>query len=70
MKIPLGFSRSTDKVREHLMKTATADVKQFLLKDNPLKLIKESSLKLKLKAVEEDEEKANKVEFKPPYLES
>lgn len=60
-------------MREHLLQKAQPDVKQFLVKDNKLKFIKEASLKVKLKAVEEDEEKEEKKGkevFKPPYLDS
>lgn len=37
-------------------------MKQFLQKENPLRMINEAKLKLKLKAVEEEESKAS--EFK------
>ena len=39
MKIPANFSRSVDKVRDHFLKDAKEDVKQFLVKDNKLKYI-------------------------------
>jgi hypothetical protein len=32
--MPVGFSRSVDKVREHLEKKATPDVNQFLKEKN------------------------------------
>ena len=53
MKIPNGFSRSNDKVRENLMQSAAPDVKQFLLKNNPLRYINPDKLKLQLKGEEE-----------------
>lgn len=54
MKIPSGYSRSSDKVREHLLKDAQPDVKQFLVKNNPLQFIDPTKLRLQLK---DDEEK-------------
>lgn len=56
-KIPQGYSRSVDKVREHLQATTTSDVKQFLDKDNQLKFINPDNFKLQLK--DDEEEKKN-----------
>jgi len=49
-RIPLSYSRSVDKVREHLLAKADTDVKQFLLAENPLQFINPDNLKLQLKA--------------------
>ena len=37
-KVPEGYSRSADKLRDWLLETPP-EVKQFLMKDNPLKFI-------------------------------
>lgn len=39
MKVPLSYSRSSDKIRDHLLSNTSADVKQFLVKNNQLKFI-------------------------------
>jgi len=57
MKVAPGYSRSCDKVRDHLMQNASADVKQFLVKMNPARYI--DPLKLKLKLKEEEENKTD-----------
>lgn len=61
-KIPAGYSRSVDKVREHLSATTTPDVKQFLDKNNQLKFINPDTLKLQLKG--DEEEKKNNTSSK------
>ena len=40
-KIPVGFSRSAEKVRENLEKNATPDVNQFLKEKNELRYLDE-----------------------------
>ena len=58
LTIPVGYSRSVDKVRETLQKNGSADVTQFFGKDkNPKKYIDPCKLKLKLKTEEEEESK-------------
>lgn len=58
LAVPVGYSRSVDKVREALQKTGSADVTQFFAKDkNPKKYIDPCKLKLKLKTDEDEESK-------------
>ena len=53
MRVTPGYSRSCDKVRDHLLQNASADVKQFLLKVNSAQFIDPLKLKLTLKDEEE-----------------
>lgn len=55
-KIPVGFSRSAEKVRENLEKNATPDVNQFLKEKNELRYLDEQNLTITLKSVAELEE--------------
>lgn len=53
MRVTPGYSRSCDKVREHLVQNASADVKQFLMKVNAAQYIDPLKFKLALKDEEE-----------------
>ena len=64
MKVAPGYSRSCDKVRDHLMQNASTDVKQFLVKLNPARFIDPLKLKLKLKEEEETKTDSNSEEKK------
>ena len=55
-KVPNGYSRSCDKIRETLMQKSSHDVKQFLQKNNPAQFIDPSTFKLSLKDEEESKE--------------
>ena len=61
-KVPNGYSRSCDKVRETLLQKASPDVKQFLLKNNPAQFIDPSSFKLTLKDEEESKEQKSETD--------
>jgi len=57
-RIPVSYSRSVEKVRDHLLLKADVDVKQFLIHDNPLQFINPDNLKLQLKACQDDQEES------------
>jgi hypothetical protein len=52
-KIPVGYSRSIDKIRDTLVGSVSIDVKQYIMKQNPLQFINPDKLKLKLNDEEE-----------------
>ena len=54
IKIPLGYSRSSDKIREHLLQNTSTDVKQFLDPNNQLKYINPDKFTLSLKSPDEE----------------
>lgn len=67
-KVPSGFSKSTDKIEEHLKAQNNSEVNQFFSEDNPdldgRRFLDPAKIKTKLKAEEEDEENQTEEEKK------